>query len=410
MYHGDHRKQRAKNIPYKDLPEEKNEELRRKQRERYTKKKASSSNSLQLKDSTSFDGDQLTTSIDERSNDDVQHINIIQDFTVLQKVSKRQRIFHADVDIGELISSHEATSSLNDVTDRSNCSSDSMDFLTRKSGNTYIDETTVSNKLHMLFGNSQVLKQVYRHLVGVRNQQLLQIVPSEAYSLPYVPYCRHCKAKRFYHETNGFCCADGTISLATNAVPNQLYDLFTSNTDESVHFKTYVRTYNNKFAFTSFGVKFNKDLCRWNRGVYTFRTQGQIYHYIDDLIPLNGRPSYLQLYFYDTEHELENRISDSDRMNPSIIAELIDILRINPYSVFFRSLDDLSNLKNQVIHIRSDVGLDQRVFNTSTSSQVAAIWVENEDADQLRGRDICVFSHSGGSHIVQYYFGCYDPL
>ncbi|KAG6641259.1 hypothetical protein CIPAW_09G061200 [Carya illinoinensis] len=97
-------------------------------------------------------------------------------------------------------------------------------------------------------------------------------------------------------------------------------------------------------------------------------------------------------------------------MNPSIIAQLIDILHINPYSLFFRSLGDLSNLKNQVIHIRSDVGLDQRVFNVPTSSQVAAIWVENEDADQLRGRDIYVFSHSGGSHIVQYYFGCYDPL
>ncbi|KAG6695627.1 hypothetical protein I3842_09G107500 [Carya illinoinensis] len=208
-------------------------------------------------------------------------------------------------------------------------------------------------------------------------------MPSEAYSLPYVPCCRHCKAKRFYHETNGFCCADGTISLATNAIPDQLYDLFTSNTDESAHFKTYVRTYNNKFAFTSFGVKFDEDLCRRNRGIYTFRTQGQIYHYINDLIHLNGRPSYLQLYFYDTEHELENRISDSDRMNPSIIAQLIDILHINPYSLFFRSLGDLSNLENQVIHIRSDVGLDQHIY---------------------------VFSHSGGSHIVQYYFGCYDPL
>ncbi|KAG6711434.1 hypothetical protein I3842_05G052700 [Carya illinoinensis] len=215
------------------------------------------------------------------------------------------------------------------------------------------------------------------------------VVPSEAYSLPYVPCCRHCKAKRFYHETNGFCCADGTISLATNAVPDQLYDLFTSNTDESVHFKTYVRTYNNKFAFTSFGVKFDEDLCRRNRGIYTFRTQGQIYHYINDLIPLNGRPSYFQLYFYDTEHELENRISDSDRMNPSIIAQLIDILHINPYSL-------------------SDVGLDQRVFNVPTSSQVAAIWVENEDADQLRGRDIYVFSHSGGSHIYPLLFPLSD--
>ncbi|KAG7951593.1 hypothetical protein I3843_12G015700 [Carya illinoinensis] len=197
-------------------------------------------------------------------------------------------------------------------------------------------------------------------------------VPFEAYSLPLVPSCIHCKAKRFHHETTGFCCADGTISLAINDVPDQLYALFTSNTDESTHFRTYIRTYNNKFAFTSFGVK----------------TQGQIYYYINDLVPSNRRPSYLQLYFYDTEHELENRISDSNRMDPSIVTQLIDILRINP----------------------SDVGLDQRVFNAPTSSQVATIWVENDDEDQLRGRDIFVFNHSGGSHIVQYYFGCYDPL
>ncbi|XP_035539697.1 uncharacterized protein LOC118344048 [Juglans regia] len=376
-------------------------------------------------------------SIDEPSNNDVQHINIIQDFTVLQKVSKRQRIFRAGVDIDELVSSHEvcvppgvnvcivdseATSSLNNVANHSDCPSDSMDFLTRQSGNTNIDETTVSNQFLIQQAPCVVREESsfetsipssrrgrgHRRFVGRR--QLLQVVPSEAYSLPYVPCCRHCKAKRFYHETNGFCCADGTISLATNDVPDQLYDLFTSDANEAAHFKTYVRTYNNKFAFTSFGVKFDRDLCRRNKGIYTFRTQGQIYHYIDDLVPLNGRPSSLQLYFYDTEHELENRISDSDRMNPSIIAQLIDILRINPYSVFFRSLGDLPNLENQVIHIRSDAGLDQRVFNAPTSSQVAAIWVENEDADQLGGRDICVFGHSGGSHIVQYYFGCYDPL
>ncbi|XP_042970258.1 uncharacterized protein LOC122302876 [Carya illinoinensis] len=276
-------------------------------------------------------------------------------------MTKRQRIFDADVDIGELISSHEvcvppgvnvyvidsdATSSLNNVTDRSNCSNDSMDFLTHKSGNTYVNETTVSNQL-----------LIQQAPCVVREQSSFETSIS--------PPCR----------------------------------------DKSAHFKTFVRTYNNKFAFTSFGVKFDRNLCRRN-----ILTQGQIYHYINDLIPLNGCPSYLQLHFYDTEHELENRISDSDRMNPSIIAQLIDILRINPYSMFFRSLGDLPNLENQVIHIRSDAGLDQRIFNAPTSSQVAVIWVENEDADQLEGRDICVFSHSGGSHIVQYYFGCYDPL
>ncbi|XP_042944678.1 uncharacterized protein LOC122278566 [Carya illinoinensis] len=225
-----------------------------------------------------------------------------------------------------------------------------------------------------------------------------------------MPHCQHCKAKRFFHETNNFCCADGSISLVTNDVPDQLYNLFVSNTAESTQFRTYVRTYNNKFAFTSFGVKFDRNLCRRNRGIYTFRAQGQIYHYLPDLIPSDGQPSNLQLYFYDIEHEFENRIVDSIRMDPSIIAQLMDLLRVNPYSTFFRSIGDLPNLEYQKICIKSDPGLDQRVFNAPTSSEVAAIWVENDDSEHLTPRDIFVFNHVGGSHLVQYYFGCYDPL
>ncbi|KAG7992318.1 hypothetical protein I3843_02G121700 [Carya illinoinensis] len=225
-----------------------------------------------------------------------------------------------------------------------------------------------------------------------------------------MPHCKHCKTKRFFHETNSFYCTDGSISLVTNDVPDQLYNLFVSNTAESTQFRTYVRTYNNKFAFTSFEVKFDRNLCRRNRGIYIFRAQGQIYHYLPDLIPSDGQPSNLQLYFYDIEHEFENCIVDSIRMDPSIIAQLMDLLRINPYSTFFRSIGDLPNLEYQKICIKLDPGLDQRVFNAPTSLEVAAIWVENDDSEHLTPRDIFVFNHIGGSHLVQYYFGCYDPL
>ncbi|XP_042942909.1 uncharacterized protein LOC122277096 [Carya illinoinensis] len=389
----DHGKEPAKRILYRDLPEEKKEEIRRKQRERYAKQKASKRNSIRIND---FD-----TSIDN-----------IQDFSLVQRVSKRKRNSDVHIDIIEedlspqvcvipdvevCVTNSETNSSINNVSESSN-----QLFIQQDPHVVQEESSYDTNMLTPCRGQS--------HHGSVRFRQLLKVVPFEAYSLPLVPSCIHCKAKRFHHETTGFCCADGTISLATNDVPDQLYALFTSNTDESTHFRTYIRTYNNKFAFTSFGVKFDKDLCRRNRGIYTFRTQGQIYHYINDLVPSNRRPSYLQLYFYDTGHELENRISNSNRMDPSIVTQLIDILRINPYSIFFRSLGDLPDLENQIIHIRSDACLDQRVFNAPTSSQVAAIWVENDDEDQLRGRDIFVFNHSGGSHIVQYYFGCYDPL
>ncbi|XP_060959102.1 uncharacterized protein LOC115699801 [Cannabis sativa] len=266
-------------------------------------------------------------------------------------------------------------------------------------------------------GGSTYNKRVTRPRSGLhlhsspRFRQLLKEVPSEAFSLPSVPRCKHCKAKRFIHETTSFCCADGKIYLATNDVPNELYELFTSSSEESTHFRTYIRTYNNKFAFTSMGVTYDKSMCRRNKGIYTFRSQGQIYHTINNLLPSDGRPSNLQLYFYDTENELEHRLNDSKcRLDPSVTTQLMNILRINPYSIFFRSLGDLPDLETQIIQVREDAGLDQRVFNAPTSSQVAAIWVEDEEGYQQGGRDIFVYNYDGGKHKVQYYYGCYDPL
>lgn len=43
-------------------------------------------------------------------------------------------------------------------------------------------------------------------------------------------------------------------------------------------------------------------------------------------------------------------------------------------------------------------------------SQVAAIWVEEDGSRDYSSRDIIVYSYSGSSHRVQYYFGCYEPL
>jgi hypothetical protein len=99
--------------------------------------------------------------------------------------------------------------------------------------------------------------------------------------------------------------------LVSKDPPNKFYDLFTSNLEELIEFLTYVRTFNDKFALISFNVKYDKNLCKRNKGIYTFKVQGQVYHYINDLLPLDEHPSYLQLYFYDTEHEMQHMMYDS---------------------------------------------------------------------------------------------------
>ena len=118
----------------------------------------------------------------------------------------------------------------------------------------------------------------------------------------------------------------------------------------------------------------------------------------------------MQLYFYDTNNEIQNRMKISENFDECTLTILIEILKVNPYTRFFRSLTNITNLRDHQIHIRCDPGLDQRVFNTPTSSEVAAIWVENDENTNIRFRDITIYGHSGDSHRVHYYYGCYDPL
>ncbi|XP_019189454.1 PREDICTED: uncharacterized protein LOC109183853 isoform X2 [Ipomoea nil] len=121
-------------------------------------------------------------------------------------------------------------------------------------------------------------------------------------------------------------------------------------------------------------------------------------------------PKNLQLYFYDTDHEVENRIKGAERMNASVVENLIDVLGSNPYSQFFRNLKDISSLDDCNILIRSNASLDQRVYNMPTSSQVAATWVDEQDGSGQNNHDIRVFAKTGQSHSVKYNYGCYDPL
>jgi hypothetical protein len=192
--------------------------------------------------------------------------------------------------------------------------------------------------------------------------------------------------------------------------PSELYNLFTSKELSCIEFKKIVRGYNNHFAFTSFGVQYDKDLFKAYKGIYTFRVQGQVHHYVNQFVPENNSPFYMQLYFYDTDNEVQNRMKISSNFAEPTLIVLIEILKTNPYSKFFRSLSDITNLHDHQIRIRCDPGLDQRVFNTPTASQVAAIWVEDDENANVRVRDITIYGHSGNSHRVHYYYGCYDSL
>ncbi|GER30203.1 protein kinase superfamily protein, partial [Striga asiatica] len=135
-----------------------------------------------------------------------------------------------------------------------------------------------------------------------------------------------------------------------------------------------------------FRVKDDKNLSKRNKGTYTFRVQGQVYHFINNLSDSKN----LQLYFYDTDNEVANRLNICPRLNESIIEKVIKILSESSYARFF-------SFKNNNEH-------------GSKISQVAAIWIEVDENEETGRRDIQIQSCIGSSHNIEYYYGCYDPL
>ena len=117
-------------------------------------------------------------------------------------------------------------------------------------------------------------------------------------------------------------------------MPYALKRLFIGNDEECEHFRKNSRTYNNNVAFTSYGAKFDRELTKITKGVYTFRVQGQVYHFLDGLISPSDKSSGVQLYFFDTDDELANRVQNSDMLWPPTLKLLMTILQENSYTRF----------------------------------------------------------------------------
>ncbi|KAL6566807.1 hypothetical protein OROMI_015211 [Orobanche minor] len=224
----------------------------------------------------------------------------------------------------------------------------------------------------------------------------IQDIPLHAWSLPYADPCLFCKAVLYLREPKGFCCLHGQVSLALPRMPQELWELYTSSECcRAVHFRKRCRTYNNTTAFSSLGITYDETLAKSNKGIYTLRIQGAVYHFIRDLMPTEGRGRQLQLYFYDSENELQNRLCQSGDLDLHILEDIIELMKLNPYAGFFRGLRELVNLQEYNIFLRADPYLDMRIYNLPTVNQVAAIWNEITDAPVAQPHDIRVYALSG---------------
>ncbi|KAL6572294.1 hypothetical protein OROMI_013252 [Orobanche minor] len=209
----------------------------------------------------------------------------------------------------------------------------------------------------------------------------METILTQAWSLPPVEACQICGAACYLRESKGFCCLRGQISLGLPRMPQQLWNWYISTDSTSAfHFRKSCRTYNNTTAFSSLGITYDRTLAQSNKGIYTLRIQGAVYHFIRSLIPPAGPGRQLQVYFFDTENELDN------------------------------SLRELTNLQDYNIVLRAYPCLDMRIYNLPTTHQVAAIWNELTDIPADHPHDIRVCTSAGKTHRVHFYYGCYDPL
>nr|GEU46490.1 hypothetical protein [Tanacetum cinerariifolium] len=79
--------------------------------------------------------------------------------------------------------------------------------------------------------------------------------------------------------------------LISSNIPEELFNLFTSQSELGIVFRHNIRTYNTNFSFTSMGVNLDTSMTNMTFGVYTFRAHKDMYHKIDYLVPRDGQLS-----------------------------------------------------------------------------------------------------------------------
>ncbi|KAL3651529.1 hypothetical protein CASFOL_004531 [Castilleja foliolosa] len=156
--------------------------------------------------------------------------------------------------------------------------------------------------------------------------------------------CEHCAAFFWFAERivrgplharprHTHCFKNGSVRLPPPLdPPPAIRALF-----EDSNFMENVRAYNNMFSMTSFGARVD-DAVNNDHGPYVFKVSGQVSHWIGSICPPdNEHPRFLQLYIYDTENEVPNRMrffgsSDHHSISPSVVRSLCDTLSVRLYN------------------------------------------------------------------------------
>uniref|UniRef100_K3ZNT6 ATP-dependent DNA helicase n=1 Tax=Setaria italica TaxID=4555 RepID=K3ZNT6_SETIT len=193
-----------------------------------------------------------------------------------------------------------------------------------------------------------------------------------------------------HHMIYNLCCRGGKVFLPSfQVMPEFLASLEHCDRDSRCkNFLNRIRQYNSLFAFTSMGANMDKGI-NDGAGPYMFKINGLVYHRIGPLMPAEDEsPKFAQLYIYEIEHEIRNRIS-------AIVSEDSDDTNLDPdiVNAIQKARDLLAQHGGEHIGIRI-VGAhedDPFQFNVATTSEIAGLVVGDFSLENYK-RDIIVDS------------------
>ncbi|XP_062198863.1 uncharacterized protein LOC133901533 [Phragmites australis] len=177
-------------------------------------------------------------------------------------------------------------------------------------------------------------------------------IPPATHILKPIENCQYCNAKKFEHETKGFCCLNGKIKVSTTDTPPELMRLWSSADADARHFRDNIRFFNGHFSFTSLYCHLDSETTDMRKhGIYTFHAHGQMYHNIRSFGRDGSEPKHLELYFYDDDPSLELRYrhcrEEQYQQDNDVIRKLVGILRGNSYSEQLRSMGQVEGSERQ---------------------------------------------------------------
>ena len=166
------------------------------------------------------------------------------------------------------------------------------------------------------------------------------------------PCCPHCKAYRWEGERESLCCCKGKVKLdPLQQPPSEMIALFNVNRSGST-FLEHIRAYNNALALASLGCN---QVCMPGFNP-NFKIQGKMFHRIGSLLPAdNQTPKFAQLFFYDSDNELANRLSNHSDLDADILGQLQRMLHANnSYIQSFKAAIEIECVEDVNIVLHAD--------------------------------------------------------